>query len=85
MITNALKENKNLKSISLNENQFSKKTISELFSVINQNKLIKKCSLEKCGLPNDYLLSLKKILENKLELNYFDKEDEEKDKIIKDF
>ena len=85
MITNALKENKNLQSISLNENQFSKKTISELFTVINQNKLIKKCSLEKCGLPNDYLLSLKKILENKLELNYFDKEDEEKDKIIKDF
>ena len=84
MIISGLKENKNLKSISLNENQFSKKTISELFTVINQNKLIKKCSLENCGLPNDDLISLKKIIENKSELNYFDKEEEEKNK-LKDF
>ena len=74
----------NLKSISLNENQFSKKTISELFTVINQNQLIKKCSLEKCGLPDDYLKSLQKILENKSELNFFEYEDVEHHK-IKDF
>ena len=83
MIINALKENKNLSSISLNENQFSKKVVSELFSVINQNFFIKKCNLEQCGLPDDYLKSLKNALESKTNI-FMDKLDESKSK-IKDY
>ena len=83
MIINALKENKNLSSISLNENQFSKKVVSELFSVINQNFVIKKCNLEQCGLPDDYLKSLKNALESKTNI-FMDKLDVSNSK-IKDY
>ena len=85
MITNALKENKNLKSISLNENQFSKKIVSELYLIIEQNHFIKKCNLQKCGLPEDYLKQLNMTLVIKKNIEYKEKEEEEKSIIEKNF
>ena len=84
-IIEGLKENKCLKSISLNENQFSKKIVSELYLIIEQNHFIKKCNLQKCGLPEDYLKQLNMTLIIKRNIEYKEKEEEEKSIIEKNF